>query len=72
MSESRALRRSVLSMVETAGNSCCSNFTSNCNQYDFGYTYLSGCSSRWNALPQGSRRGRWSTVPTLPSDFRVC
>lgn len=47
------------------GNSYCSNFTSDCNQYDFGYTYNSGCSSRWNARGRKVyRRGQCSTVPT--------
>ena len=48
-----------------SSNSYCSNFTSNCNQYDFGYTYSSGCSSRWNArCRKVYRRGQCSTVPT--------
>ena len=47
------------------GNSYCSNFTSNCNQYDFEYTYSSGCSSRWNArCRKVYRRVQCSTVPT--------
>ena len=47
------------------GNSYCSNFASDCNQYDFEYTYSSGCSSRWNArCRKVYRRGQCSTVPT--------
>ena len=46
------------------GNSYCSNFASDCNQYDFEYTYSSGCSSRWNArCRKVYRRGQCSTVP---------